>query len=37
VLFGGTPATSVVVVSDTQITCVTPAHPVGPVDVQVVT
>lgn len=37
VLFGETPATSVVVVSPTQITCVTPAHPVETVDVKVVT
>lgn len=37
VLFGGSQATSVVVVDENQITCVTPAHPVGPVDVQVVT
>jgi hypothetical protein len=29
VTFGGTAATSVVVVSDTSITCVTPAHAVG--------
>lgn len=37
VLFEDTPATSVVVVSDTEITCVTPAHPVELVDVRVIT
>ena len=35
VSFGGTPATSFVVVNDTTITAVTPAHAVGVVDVQV--
>lgn len=36
VLFGGTPATSVVVaLNGLTITCVTPAHPVGTYDVQV--
>jgi hypothetical protein len=33
VTFGGTAATSVVVVSDTEITCVAPAHAAGAVDV----
>lgn len=33
--FDGTPATSVVVVDDTKITCVTPAHATGTVDVDV--
>jgi hypothetical protein len=33
--FGGAAATSVVVVSSTQITCVTPAHAAGPVNVSV--
>ena len=33
--FGGNPATSVVVVSSTQITCVTPVGFPGTVDVQV--
>ena len=37
VKFGLTAATSVVVVSDTQITCTAPAHAVGVVDVTVVT
>lgn len=35
VTFGGVAATSVVVVSDTQITCVTPAHSAGTVTVVV--
>ena len=35
VTFGGSPAASVVVVSSTSITCVTPAHAVGKVDVVV--
>lgn len=35
--FGVTPATSVVVVGDTTITCVTPAHSAGAVDVRVTT
>lgn len=35
VLFNGVPATSVVVVNDTTITCVTPAGPLGLVDVVV--
>ena len=35
VTFGGSAATSVVVVSDTSITCVTPAHAVGAVNVVV--
>lgn len=35
VTIGGVAATSVVVVSDTSITCVTPAHAAGPVDVVV--
>jgi hypothetical protein len=35
VTFGGTAATSVTVVSSTSITCVTPAHAVGAVDVVV--
>lgn len=35
VSFGGTPATSVVVVDDTTITCVTPAHAAGAVNVVV--
>ena len=34
--FGATPATSFVVVSDIKITCVTPAHAAGAVDVTVV-
>jgi hypothetical protein len=33
VTFGGNPATSIVVVSDTSITCVTPAHGAGAVSV----
>jgi hypothetical protein len=33
VTFGGVAATSLVVVSDTEITCVTPAHAAGAVDV----
>jgi hypothetical protein len=37
VLFGGVPATNVVVVSDTSITATTPAHAAGPVDVTVTT
>ena len=37
VTFGGTPATSVVVVSATSITCSTPAHAAGAVDVVVTT
>ena len=37
VQFAGTPATGVVVVSDTQITATSPAHAVGTVDVQVTT
>jgi len=37
VTFGGTAATSVVVVDDTHITCVTPAHAAGAVDVVVTT
>jgi hypothetical protein len=37
VTFDGVPATEVVVVNDTQITCVTPAHPLGAVDVTVTT
>jgi hypothetical protein len=36
VLFGGNPASAVVVVDATTITCVTPAHPIGPADVTVV-
>lgn len=36
VYFDGVPATDVVVVSDTMITCVTPGHTVGFVDVTVV-
>jgi hypothetical protein len=35
VTFGGTPATQVVVVADTKITCRTPAHAVGAVNVVV--
>lgn len=35
VFFDGTPATNVVVVSASQITCITPAHAVGLVDVEV--
>lgn len=35
VTFGGTPATSVVMVSPTSVTCVTPAHAAGAVDVVV--
>ena len=35
VTFDGVSATSVVVVGDTQITCITPAHAVGAVDVVV--
>lgn len=35
VTLGGTPATGIVVDSFTQITCVTPAHAAGPVDVVV--
>lgn len=35
VTFGGQPATSVVVVSGTSITCVTPAHVAGAVDIVV--
>ncbi|WP_456246063.1 IPT/TIG domain-containing protein [Longispora urticae] len=35
VTFGGTPATGVVIDSDTQITCVTPAHAAGAVTVAV--
>jgi hypothetical protein len=35
--FGGTAATSVVVVNDTTITCVSPAHAVGTVNVTVTT
>lgn len=35
--FGGSPATSVVVVDDTHITAVTPAHLSGTVDVEVLT
>jgi IPT/TIG domain-containing protein len=37
VAFGATPATNVTVVSDTQITAVSPAHTVGQVDVSVTT
>jgi PKD repeat protein len=37
VTFAGTPATAVVVVSDTELTCNTPAHPEGKVDVAVTT
>lgn len=37
VTFGGTPATDVVVISDTEITATTPAGAVGPVDVVVTT
>jgi large repetitive protein len=37
VSFGGTAATSVVVVSSTEITCVTPAHAAGSVTVSVTT
>lgn len=37
VTFGGDAATSVSVVSDTEITCVTPAHAAGAVDVVVTT
>lgn len=37
VSFGATPATSVVFVSATEITCVTPAHAAGPVNVTVIT
>lgn len=37
VTFGGIAATSVNVVSDTTVTAVTPAHPVGPVDVVITT
>jgi hypothetical protein len=37
VSFGGTPATSFIVVNDTTITAVTPAHVVGVVDVTVTT
>jgi len=36
VTFGGAAATSVVVVSDTQITCSTPAHAAGAVNIQIV-
>lgn len=36
VTFGGTPSVSVHVLSDTSLTCITPAHAVGPVDVIVV-
>ncbi|MCI0341860.1 MAG: IPT/TIG domain-containing protein [Planctomycetales bacterium] len=36
VSFGGSPATSLTVVSSTQITCVTPPGPVGPASVTVV-
>lgn len=36
VLFGGTAAVGVVVDSDTSLTCITPAHAVGLVDVEVV-
>jgi len=35
VLFDGTPATQVVVLSSTELTCVTPAHAAGTVDVEV--
>jgi hypothetical protein len=35
--FGSTPATSVVVVSDTSVTCVSPAHSAGVVDVTAIT
>jgi len=35
VTFGGNPATSVVVNSDTSITCVIPSHPIGQVSVNV--
>ena len=34
---GGSPATSVVVVSDTEITALTPAHAAGDVDVVITT
>ncbi len=37
VQFGGNPATDLVVASDTQITCKTPAHAAGDVDAVVVT
>ena len=37
VTFGGVPATSVIVSSDTELTCVAPAGPAGPVNVQVIT
>lgn len=37
VLFGGVPATAVTVVSDTEVTCATPAGSAGAVDVVVVT
>ena len=37
VAFGGTAATGVVVVSPTSITCLSPAHPAGVVDVTVTT
>jgi hypothetical protein len=37
VTFGGTPATAVTVVNSTQITCTTPAHALGAVDVVVTT
>lgn len=36
ITFGGVPATSVVVVSATSITCVTPAHAAGAVDVKLI-
>jgi hypothetical protein len=37
VTFGGTPATGVTVVSDSQISAVSPAHATGTVDIQVTT
>lgn len=37
VTFDGIPATDVIVVDPTEITCVTPAHPLGAVDVTVTT
>ena len=36
ILFGGLPATSVVFIDPTQFTCVTPAHQVGEVTVQII-
>jgi hypothetical protein len=37
VRFGGQPATNLVVVSDTNITVTTPAHPQGPVSIAITT